>query len=108
MRIKTTQYGYPNDEDGDTLTKEGWGCWGNKLTAAGCALTKSAENLLGATKLCWLKITYSTGVILYRQWQDRAPEADDRLDLYQPQGFDKTLPDYADVVLAPQYQPPVS
>lgn len=95
--IKITQYGYSNDPDGDTLTREGWGCWGNKLDANGCALTKSAEDAIGALKLCWLEITFTNGVVMQRQWQDRAPESDPRLDLYQPQGFDRTLPDFGTV-----------
>lgn len=99
--MKITQYGWATDPDGDTLTREGFGCWGNKLDAHGCALTKSAEAAVGATKLCWLQVTFPGGKTLIRQWQDRAPEADPRLDLYQPQGFDKTLPDFGTVKVVP-------
>jgi len=34
-----------------------------------------------------------------RRIDDRAPEANKRADLYQPGGFDRSLPDYADVSL---------
>lgn len=37
--------------------------------------------------------------MLERRVDDRAPESNMRADLYQPGGFDRRLPDYADVTL---------
>jgi len=39
------------------------------------------------------------GGTLERRIDDRAPEANMRADLYQPGGFDRSLPDHADVTL---------
>jgi hypothetical protein len=39
------------------------------------------------------------GGVLQRRIDDRAPQRDMRADLYQPRGFDRRLPDYADVRL---------
>jgi hypothetical protein len=36
---------------------------------------------------------------LHRRINDRAPEHGRRADLYQPHGFDRHLPDYADISL---------
>src|ERR1700757_885820 len=102
MKIKVTQYGYPSDPDGDTLTEEGWGAWDNKLTEDGCALTNQALIELSEDMLMlpfyWIKIDFKNGTApLVRQYQDKAPESDARVDLYMPSGFDKFLPDAAEV-----------
>lgn len=100
MKTRITQYGYSNDPYADTLTEQGWGGWGNRLNGASCALTDSEVKELGLTKAdhgCKLKITFDSGVVIYRFWADRAPEASDRLDLNQPEGFDKSIPDWATV-----------
>lgn len=100
--IRITQYGLSVkaggwDTYGDSLTDKGFGCFGNKLTAQGCALTKGAQEALGATKLCWLQVKFSNGIVHVRQFQDRAPEDEERLDEYNPEAFIKDQPDYAEV-----------
>jgi hypothetical protein len=94
-----TQYGYANDPDADTLTREGWGAWDNKLTATSCALKRSTAQEIGATPRCKIKIPIGAGKCLYRFWDDVVPESDkgDRCDLYQPNGFDNSLPDESDI-----------
>jgi hypothetical protein len=99
MRVTLTQYGYASDPDGDTLTREGWGAWDNKLTAASCALKRSTATLIGASPRCKIMIVLPSGNDMYRFWDDVIPPQDigDRCDLYQPLGFDKTLPDTANI-----------
>jgi hypothetical protein len=103
MKIFVTQYGYPHDECGDSLTEAGWGAWDNKLTDASCALNKLAQNALGLTSKnhgAKLQIDFGNGVVLVRFWDDIAPETDKpRLDLYQPSGFNKSYPDYGNVTV---------
>lgn len=118
MKMKITQYGYKNDEYADTLTEAGEGGWGNHLEKAGCALTDKAVATLGLTKAdhgAKLRIEFgdwiatgngvsvfkTSGIIYVRFWEDRAPEDEPRLDLYQPDGFVKNLPDYANVTVIP-------
>lgn len=96
--IRITQYGYPHDPYADTLTEGGWGAWNNRLNEASCALTDNEVAALGLTKAdknAKLKITFSNGVVIYRFWADRAPEANQRLDLFEPIKFDGVLPDHA-------------
>lgn len=102
MKIELTQYGYTNDPDGDTLTREGWGAWGNQLSAVSCALKRSTAKELGAKPRDKIKITFG-GASIYRFWDDVIPEVDlgSRCDLYQPKGFDDTLPDQADIFVIP-------
>lgn len=100
MSVKITEYGYGDDPYGDTLTRQGWGGWGNRLNGASCALTDSEVKALGLTPRdhgAKLKITFSNGTVIYRFWADRAPESNQRLDLYEPEGFDKSIPDEATV-----------
>lgn len=99
MKVELTQFGYPNDPDGDTLTRENWGAWGNQLSAVSCALKRSTAKELGATPRCKIKIVLGPDSVLYRWWDDVIPEVDpgDRCDLFQPKGFDATLPDRADI-----------
>jgi hypothetical protein len=47
----------------------------------------------------WVDIKLRGGGSLERRIDDRAPESNMRADLYQPGGFDRHLPDYADVSL---------
>lgn len=103
MKIALTQYGYSNDPDGDTLTREGWGAWGNKLTATSCALKRSTASQLGFVPRCKVPIVLPNGNSLYRFWDDVIPETDKgaRCDLYQPDGFDKSLPDTAQIAMVP-------
>jgi len=99
-RLLVTQYGWKEDPYGDTLTREGWGAWGNKLTIDACALTDSAVELIRAKPMDWIKVDFKDGTApLARQYQDRAPEKEPRCDLYMPEGFNKRFPDYAEVTL---------
>lgn len=99
MKIQLTQYGYKNDPDGDSLTRAGWGAWDNKLSASSCALKRSTAQQLGANPRCKIQIELPTGHFLYRWWDDVIPESDPgaRCDLYQPLGFDNSLPDIATI-----------
>ena len=99
VKMKVTQYGYKNDPDGDTLTEQGWGFRNNRLNASSCALTVAAQKALGAKAFDRIQIKFADDLILYRHFDDRAPENEARLDLYQPAGFDKTLPDVGEVSL---------
>jgi hypothetical protein len=45
----------------------------------------------------WVDIKLKGGGTLTRRIDDRAPERNRRADLYQPGGFNRHLPDYADV-----------
>ncbi len=95
MKLKVTQYGYPNDECGDTLTEQGWGFRDNKLNEKSCALTVSAQRLLGVKAFQPIKIDFGNGLVLIRNFDDRAPQGEPRVDLYMPKGMNKSLPDYA-------------
>ena len=100
MKVRITQYGYPSDPYGDTLTEQGWGAWGNRINGASCALTDSEVVALGLTKAdhgAKLKLTFSNGLVLYRFWADRAPEGNQRVDLDEPTGFDGAIPEWATV-----------
>ena len=103
MKVSLTQYGYSDDPFGDTLTREGFGAWGNQLSAVSCALKRSTAKELNATPRCKIQITLPTGENLYRWWDDVVPESDHgaRCDLYQPKGFDSTMPDTADISVVP-------
>ena len=98
MECQVTQYGYHGDPDGDSLTEGGWGAWNNKLTEDGCALTASLAAKLAIEPLKWVHITFNNGCApLMRQYQDKAPEGNDRCDLYMPSGFNTFIPDTADI-----------
>ena len=95
VKMKLTQYGYANDPYMDSYTKKGLGAYHDLEKGISCALTDSAKTALGATKRCWVRISFPSGGSIVRRYDDRAPEADDRCDLYQKDGFDHGLPDYA-------------
>jgi hypothetical protein len=112
IKIKTTQYGLSAraggwDPDGDSGTDNWKGNHGNTLNICSCALTVSAEEQLalsrggGARQLppgALLKITWpDSRLVLYRTFDDRAPEADPRIDLFMPWAFDHHLPDFGNV-----------
>ena len=102
MRI--TQYGYNDDPYMDSKTERRIGGWDNVLNAESCALTDAAVKLLELTQAnrgAKLQVVFTNGATIFRRWDDRAPEANARLDLYQPQGFDKSLPDFATVTVVP-------
>lgn len=97
MKMKITQYGYANDPYMDSETKKGNGAYHKLEKGISCALTDSAKSALGATKRCWVRISFPSGGSIVRRYDDRAPEADARCDLYMPEGFDYGIADYADV-----------
>lgn len=98
--VKLTQYGYLDDPYGDSLTRQGLGSWDNRLTPTSCALKRSTAARIGAIPRCKIQITWSNQ-IMFRWWDDVIPERDpgDRCDLYQPEGFDKHLPDWATIAV---------
>jgi hypothetical protein len=96
---KTTQFGYSNDPQGDSLTRAGVGMLDNPLTAHSAALTKSMQAMENAQPGDVIEtIDPKTGGKRYSYFADRAPELDARVDLYQPQGFDKSIPDNQQVI----------
>ena len=105
IRMQLTQYGYPNDPYSDSETRKGHGAYHALVAGESVALTDSGLRALGLTRSevrsthPWVDIKLRGGGQLERRIDDRAPEANRRADLYQPGGFDRRLPDYADVTL---------
>ena len=99
MRMKVTQYGYADDPYMDSETKKGNGAYHKLEKGVSCALTGSAKAALKAQRLSWIKITFADGRSQVRRVDDHAPQGEKRVDLYNPDGFDKTLADFADVTL---------
>ena len=116
MKIKITHYGEPNDPTPDSNTRAWIGNHGNTLNVSSCALTGAAEDLLARTILrqrlmgdshvgplrlapgALLKITFSDRLVFFRTFDDRAPEADPRVDLFNPyDNLPPGLPDFATV-----------
>jgi hypothetical protein len=105
VRMQLTQYGYPDDPYTDSETRKGHGAYHPLVRDESVALTDSGLRALGLSRSTvrsspqWLDIKLRGGGTLQRRIDDRAPEANMRADLYQPGGFDRRLPDYADVTL---------
>ena len=105
VRMQLTQYGYRNDPYMDSETRRGHGAYSNLVRGQSVALTDSGLHSLGLTRSMvrhdhpWVEIQLRGGGSLMRRIDDRAPERNKRADLYQPGGFDRRLPDYADVQL---------
>lgn len=105
VRMQLTQYGYPNDPYSDTETRRGHGAYHHLVHGESVALTDSGLRALGLSRSevrhthPWVDIRTRGGGVLQRRIDDRAPQANMRADLYQPDGFDHQLPDYADVAL---------
>ena len=105
VRMQLTQYGYPNDPYTDSETRRGHGAYHSLVRDESVALTDSGLRALGLSRgdvlrsHPWINIQLRGGGTLERRIDDRAPEANMRADLYQPGGFDRRLPDYADVSL---------
>jgi hypothetical protein len=97
VKMKLTQYGYPGDPYMDSYTAKGQGAYHDLEKGISCALTDSAKSALGATKRCWLRISFPSGGSIVRRYDDRAPQSDHRCDLYMLTGFDASYPDYATV-----------
>lgn len=122
IHAKTTRYGLNLwDKPGDSNTDAWLGCFGNRLNTSSCALTVSMEAALAVTlagmkdnRLMYdannqiipgrlrphllLKIVWvGTDLIQYRTFDDRAPEADERCDLFYPWADDYRIPDFGEV-----------
>lgn len=118
VRMKTTRYGLSPrvsgwDSPGDSGTDAWQGNRGNTLNTSSCALTVSAEDLLARSLLDnpdanpgtnfkltpgrLLRITYLAPfehLVFYKEFADRAPESDPRLDIFLPWADDRSIPDY--------------
>ena len=105
IQMQLTQYGYPHDPDGDSETRKGHGAYSNLKADQSVALTDSGLRALGLSRQevrqshPWVDIKLRGGGTLTRRIDDRAPERDMRTDLYQPGGFNRGLPDHADISL---------
>lgn len=105
VNMKLTQYGYPNDPYSDSETRKGNGAYRSLSDGESMAITDSGLRALGLTRQevrrtpTWVDIRLKGGGILHRRIDDRAPQRDLRADLYMPHGFDRSLPDHADVTL---------
>jgi hypothetical protein len=105
VNMKLTQYGYPNDPYTDSDTRKGHGAYRNLHEGESMAITDSGLRALGLSRQqvrsnpTWVDIKLKGGGSLQRRIDDRAPQGEYRADLYQPRGFDHSLPDHADVTL---------
>jgi hypothetical protein len=101
-QMRVTQYGYADDPYMDSWTKKGFGKWHKLEPDVSMALTDSAAKALGVKPGDWIKIEYADGGTQIRRYDDRAPQKDQRVDLYNPRGFDKSLADYAKITRIPK------
>jgi len=105
VSVRLTQFGYRNDPYMDSETRKGHGAYSNLSSGRSVALTDSSLAALGLTKSMvrkehpWVDIHLKGGGVLTRRIDDRAPERNRRVDMYEPGGFDRHLPDYATVTL---------
>jgi hypothetical protein len=106
VTMRLTQYGYPGDPYSDSETRKGHGAYHSLVRGESVALTDSGLRALGLNRSevlsqhPWVDIKLrGGGGTIERRIDDRAPEANRRADLFQPGGFDRSLPDYADVTL---------
>lgn len=107
INMKLTQYGYRNDPYMDSQTAKGNGAYRRLEEHESIAMTDSALQALGVTRAQVRKTaTYvdvfnrkGGGLLTTRRIDDRAPQHEMRADLYQPGGFDRHLPDSANVML---------
>jgi hypothetical protein len=105
VSMKLTQYGYPNDPYGDSETRKGHGAYSNLAANRSVAMTDSGLLALGLSRSevrkehPWVDVHLKGGGVLTRRIDDRAPERDKRTDMYMPGGFNRKLPDRADITL---------
>jgi hypothetical protein len=106
VNMKLTQYGYPNDPYTDSETRKGHGAYRNLSAGESMAITDSGLRALGLTRgqvrssPYWVDIkTRGGGILTTRRIDDRAPQGEMRADLYMPRGFDRSMPDRADISL---------
>ena len=106
VRMQLTQYGYPHDPYSDSETRKGLGAYHDLSKNRSVALTDSSLHALGLTRSQvrhgneWVDIYVKGGGVLHRRIDDRAPEHNRRVDMYEPGGFDRRLPGSADVRLS--------
>ena len=105
VQVRLTQYGYRNDPYMDSYTKRGLGAYRHLAPGESVALTDSSLLALGLTRRdvrrnhFWVELKLKGGGVLHRRIDDRAPQKSRRADLYMPEGFNRRLPDYADMRL---------
>jgi hypothetical protein len=105
VQVRLTQFGYRNDPYMDSETRKGHGAYSNLASNRSVALTDSTLAALHLTKSMvrhehpWIDIHLKGGGVLTRRIDDRAPERNRRVDVYEPGGFNRQLPDYATVSL---------
>lgn len=105
VSMKLTQYGYPHDPYSDSETRKGHGAYHALSAESSIAMTDSGLRALGLSRSQvrstsqFVDIKLKGGGVMTRRIDDRAPEKDMRTDLYQPHGFDRQLPDRADISL---------
>lgn len=125
VQMKTTRYGLSQaaggwDGIGDSGTDSWLGNHGNALNTASCALTVSAEAAIAETLSLAdyrrlldgngqvipgrlkagtiLKIVWpGTHLVAFKTFDDRAPENDERLDIFLPWKDDSSIPDRGQV-----------
>jgi len=106
VQVRLTQYGYKSDPYMDSYTRRGLGAYRHLATGESIALTDSSLLALGLSRRdvrnhhYWVDLKLKGGGVLHRRIDDRAPQKSRRADLYMPQGFDRHLPDYADLSLS--------
>lgn len=105
VSMKLTQYGYPHDPYSDSETRKGHGAYHSLSADHSVAITDSGLRALGLSRSQvrsashFVDIRMKGGGMMTRRIDDRAPEKDMRTDLYQPRGFDRSLPDRAEISL---------
>ncbi len=110
VQVRLTQYGYRNDPYMDSYTKRGLGAYRHLATGESIALTDSSLLALGLSRRdvrnhhYWVDLKPKGGGVLHRRTDDRAPQKSRRADLYMPGGFDRHLPDYADMSLSGRHR----
>lgn len=96
---RSTQFGWNTDPNQDYNTNVlKIGMRDNPLTAHAAALTRLMQQQLKATPGDVIELTDGKGHKTDEYFADRAPESDARVDMYQPQGFDKSIPDFQNAV----------
>lgn len=86
--FQTTHYGYADDKTPDSETKKGNGAFG-KLTPGALALTDSMAKSLGANPGDTIELQDAQGNKHQGTYLDRAPQSNNRVDIYDPSGSEK-------------------
>jgi hypothetical protein len=107
VRMKLTQYGYPNDPYSDSYTRAGKGAYRNLDSNKSMAITDSGLAALGLNRRMvtkqerWVELRLQGGGVMKRRIDDRAPQREMRADLYMPRGYNARLGDRVNVRLLP-------